>query len=82
MIAASLNKNANAGIDIRRGQVSLPSGALRTVGEHPAQVALGKDITADVTVAVAADEGLAEVVEDDGGENKTETETANEEGGE
>lgn len=87
MIAASLNKNADAGVDIRRGQVSLPSGALRTIGEHPAQIALGKDITADVTVAVVADEGLAEVaevVEEDGGdnENKTATATASEEGGE
>ncbi|MGI9338291.1 MAG: 50S ribosomal protein L9 [Gammaproteobacteria bacterium] len=54
MIAAALNKTGDA--DIRRGQVSLPSGALRTVGEHPANIALGKDVDAAITIAVVADD--------------------------
>lgn len=77
MIASALNKTGDA--DIRRGQVSLPEGALRTVGEHAANIALGKDIDAAITVAVVADDKIdnganeaAESTEDakDGKESK------------
>ena len=56
MIAAALNKTGDA--NIRRGQVSLPDGTLRTVGEHPAGISLGKDVDADIIVAVVADDKI------------------------
>ena len=43
------------GIAVEKSQVRLPSGPLKQVGEHPVTIALHTDVTAHVTVAVAAD---------------------------
>ena len=43
------------GIAIEKSQVRLSSGPLKQVGEHPVTIALHTDVTAHVTVAVAAD---------------------------
>lgn len=40
------------GIDVRRGQVNLPAGNLKEVGDHEASVSLGPGIAAKITVAV------------------------------
>lgn len=68
MIAAALNKTGDA--DIRRGQVSLPEGALRTIGEHSANINLGKDVDAAITVAVVADDKIDAEGNDKGGDSK------------
>jgi large subunit ribosomal protein L9 len=53
-IAAAL---AAQGTSIEKSQVRLPSGPLKTVGEHPVTVALHTDVTAHVTIAVVGDTG-------------------------
>lgn len=40
------------GIEVEKGAVRLPAGPLKTVGEHPVQVALHTDVVVDVTVVV------------------------------
>ena len=41
-----------AGFDVERGQVRMPEGALKAVGEYPVSLHLYADITADITVNV------------------------------
>jgi large subunit ribosomal protein L9 len=48
-IAAGLVK---AGFEIAKGQVRLPNGPLKTVGEHPVQVAAHTDVVVEITVKV------------------------------
>lgn len=49
-IAAAL---ASAGFEgIHKGQVRMPDGAIKAVGEFPLQIALHADVTADITVKV------------------------------
>jgi large subunit ribosomal protein L9 len=43
------------GIAVEKAQIRLPSGPLKQVGEHAVTIALHTDVTAHVTVAVAAD---------------------------
>ncbi|MBV7487037.1 50S ribosomal protein L9 [Bordetella sp. BOR01] len=40
---------------VEKGQVRLPNGPLKAVGEYPIQVALHADVTVDVTVVVEGD---------------------------
>ncbi len=53
-IAESLKK---MGFDIAKGLVRLPSGPLKTVGDHPIQVATHTDVVVDMTVKVIAENG-------------------------
>jgi large subunit ribosomal protein L9 len=46
---------AKQGMAIEKSQVRLPTGPLKTVGEHPVTIALHTDVTANVTIAVVAD---------------------------
>jgi large subunit ribosomal protein L9 len=40
------------GMNVTRAEVRMPSGPLKTVGEHPVTLALHADVTADITVTV------------------------------
>jgi large subunit ribosomal protein L9 len=51
-IAEALKK---LGLDVVKAQVRLPSGPLKTVGEHPVSVAAHTDVVVDVTVQVVAE---------------------------
>ncbi|GAB1579770.1 50S ribosomal protein L9 [Bordetella petrii] len=52
-VAEGLKK---AGFDaVEKGQVRLPAGPLKAVGEYPIQVALHADVVTDVTVVVEGD---------------------------
>ncbi len=42
------------GLDVKKAQVRLPNGPLKTVGEHPVTVAPHGDVVAEVTVLVVA----------------------------
>ncbi len=48
-IAAALTKQ---GFPIDKAQVRMPTGPLKTTGDHPVSVALHTDVVVDVTVAV------------------------------
>jgi large subunit ribosomal protein L9 len=48
-IAEGLKKK---GIDVAKACVRLPNGPLKTVGDHPVQVAPHTDVVADITVRV------------------------------
>jgi large subunit ribosomal protein L9 len=48
-IAAAVSKQ---GFPVEKAQVRLPQGPLKTVGDHPVQVALHTDVVVDVTVSV------------------------------
>ncbi len=48
-IAEALGKQ---GFKIEKAQVRLPTGPLKTVGEHPVAVALHTDVLCDITIAV------------------------------
>jgi len=41
--------------EVQKSQIRLPSGPLKTVGEHPVSVALHSDVVVDITVAVAGE---------------------------
>lgn len=43
------------GFDIAKSQVRLPTGPLKTVGEHPVSVAAHTDVVVEVTVQVVAE---------------------------
>jgi large subunit ribosomal protein L9 len=43
------------GVKIEKSQVRLPSGPLKTIGDHPVTVALHTDVVAHITVTVQAD---------------------------
>lgn len=53
-IAAALNAQKIIGMDIRRGQVSLPAGNLKTVGDHKVNIVIESGVEAAITVAVLA----------------------------
>ena len=48
-IAEALTKQ---GFPVEKGQVRMPSGPLKIVGDHPVSVALHTDVVVDITVAV------------------------------
>ncbi len=48
-IAAELAKN---GFAVAKSQVRMPTGPLKTVGEHPVSVSLHTDVAVDITVSV------------------------------
>ena len=48
-IAEALGKQ---GFKVEKAQVRLPSGPLKTVGDHPVSVALHTDVLSDITVSV------------------------------
>lgn len=58
-IAAALNAQKLADIDIRRGQLSLPGGNLKEVGDHEVGVSLAPGIEAKITVAALAEDAPA-----------------------
>ena len=45
------------GFDVNKGQIRMPQGPLKTVGEHPVLVALHTDVVANVTVTVVGEQG-------------------------
>ena len=47
---------AKEGFEVNKGQVRLPQGPLKTVGDHPVTVALHTDVLAEVTVSVAGEQ--------------------------
>jgi large subunit ribosomal protein L9 len=51
-IAEALKK---AGFEVAKSQVRLPTGPLKTVGEHPVSVAAHTDVVVEVTVHVVAE---------------------------
>jgi len=51
-IAEGLKK---LGFDIQKGQIRLPNGPLKTVGDHPVSVAPHTDVVVDITVHVVAE---------------------------
>src|SRR5262245_40149275 len=53
-IAEALGKQ---GFDINKGQIRMPQGPLKAVGEHAVTVALHGDVLADITVTVTAEQG-------------------------
>jgi large subunit ribosomal protein L9 len=46
---------AAQGIQIQKAQVRMPSGPLKTVGDHPVTIALHTDVLTHITVTVQAD---------------------------
>ena len=46
---------AGQGITVEKSQVRMPSGPLKTIGEHPVTIALHTDVVAHITVNVQAD---------------------------
>jgi len=51
-IAEALSKQ---GFAVEKAQVRLPTGPLKTTGEHPVAVALHTDVVVDVTIAVVGE---------------------------
>jgi large subunit ribosomal protein L9 len=51
-IAEALTKQ---GFAVEKAQVRMPTGPLKTVGEHPVAVALHTDVVVDVTIAVVGE---------------------------
>jgi large subunit ribosomal protein L9 len=43
------------GMEVTRAEVRMPSGPLKTVGEHPVTLALHADVTAEITVTVVGE---------------------------
>lgn len=52
-IAEALEKQ---GLKVEKGQIRMPQGPLKQVGEHKVTVALHTDVTADITVAVVGEQ--------------------------
>jgi large subunit ribosomal protein L9 len=44
------------GFEVAKGLIRMPQGPLKAVGEHSVSIALHSDVTADVTVAVLAEQ--------------------------
>ena len=55
IIATMLSKIPDIGVIIRRGQIILSDGPLKTVGEHEAQVILRADLKARIKISVLAE---------------------------
>jgi large subunit ribosomal protein L9 len=51
-IAEALSKQ---GFAVEKAQVRMPTGPLKTVGEHPVAVALHTDVVVEITIAVAGE---------------------------
>ncbi|MFL6674722.1 MAG: 50S ribosomal protein L9 [Massilia sp.] len=51
-VAEALTKQ---GFPVEKAQVRMPTGPLKTVGEHPVAVALHTDVVSDVTIAVVGE---------------------------
>src|ERR1700722_17965039 len=51
-IAEELKKQ---GITVEKSRVRMPDGPLKTVGDHPLQIALHADVVVDVTISVLGD---------------------------
>ena len=45
------------GFEVAKGQIRMPQGPLKSVGDHHVSVALHTDVVADVAVSVAAEQG-------------------------
>lgn len=58
-IAAALNAQKIAAIDIRRGQIFLSGGNLKEIGDHEVGIALAPGIEAKITVAALAEDASA-----------------------
>jgi len=52
-IAEALSKQ---GFEVNKGQVRMPQGPLKTVGEHHVSVALHTDVVTDITVTVVSEQ--------------------------
>jgi len=52
-IAEALSKQ---GFEVNKGQVRMPQGPLKTVGEHHVSVALHTDVVTDITVTVVGEQ--------------------------
>ena len=52
-IAEALGKQ---GFEVNKGQVRMPQGPLKAVGEHPVSVALHTDVVTDITVTVVGEQ--------------------------
>ena len=53
-IAESLAKQ---GFEVNKGQIRMPQGPLKSVGEHHVAVALHTDVVAEITVTVVGEQG-------------------------
>ena len=53
-IAEALGKQ---GYKVEKSQVRLPTGPLKTIGEHPVSIALHTDVASDITVTVVGEQG-------------------------
>ena len=53
-IAEALGKQ---GFEVDKGQIRMPQGPLKAVGEHHVSVALHTDVVADITVTVLGEQG-------------------------
>jgi len=52
-IAEALRKQ---GFEVAKGQIRMPSGPLKSVGDHPVAVALHSDVVVNITVSVLAEQ--------------------------
>lgn len=52
-IAEALRKQ---GFEVAKGQIRMPSGPLKAVGDHPVAVALHSDVVVNITVSVLAEQ--------------------------
>lgn len=59
VVAAALNAQKIADVDVRRGHIVLPEGNLKSIGDHEAAVVLEHGARAKITVAVLAEESAA-----------------------
>lgn len=53
-IAEALGKQ---GFEVNKGQIRMPQGPLKAVGEHRVSVALHSDVVAEITVTVVGEQG-------------------------
>lgn len=49
-----------AGVELERSEVRLPDGPIRVLGEHTIEVHLHADVSVDLPITVAVEEGAAE----------------------
>lgn len=47
---------AKQGFEVNKGQIRMPQGPLKLVGDHPISVALHTDVVADITVSVVGEQ--------------------------
>lgn len=48
---------AKQGFEVNKGQIRMPQGPLKAVGEHQVSVSLHSDVASDVTVTVVGEQG-------------------------